>query len=128
MKRKFKTMDANEAVAHVAYRLNEVIAIYPITPSSPDGRMGGSVGVGGRSQHLGHCTACGRDAERRRCCRSCPRRLADRSPGHHFYSITGPAADDPEYEQDCRRTDARNLPWTGAYPRYPCLVDFRRPQ
>src|SRR6478672_10781464 len=34
MKRKFKTMDANEAVAYVAYRLNEVIAIYPITPSS----------------------------------------------------------------------------------------------
>jgi pyruvate-ferredoxin/flavodoxin oxidoreductase len=34
MKRKFKTMDGNEAVAHVAYRINEVIAIYPITPSS----------------------------------------------------------------------------------------------
>jgi pyruvate-ferredoxin/flavodoxin oxidoreductase len=34
MKPKFKTMDGNEAVAHVAYRLNEVIAIYPITPSS----------------------------------------------------------------------------------------------
>src|SRR6201987_2499367 len=37
MKRKFKTMDANGAVAHVAYRLNEVIAVYPITPSSPMG-------------------------------------------------------------------------------------------
>jgi pyruvate-ferredoxin/flavodoxin oxidoreductase len=37
MKRKFKTMDANEAVAHIAYRVNEVIAIYPITPSSPMG-------------------------------------------------------------------------------------------
>ena len=37
MTRKWKTMDANEAVAHVAYRLNEVIAIYPITPSSPMG-------------------------------------------------------------------------------------------
>src|ERR1700757_1390755 len=37
MKRKCKTMDANEAVAHVAYRVNEVIAIYPITPSSPMG-------------------------------------------------------------------------------------------
>src|SRR5579885_288153 len=37
MKRKFKTMDANEAVAYVAYRVNEVIAIYPITPSSPMG-------------------------------------------------------------------------------------------
>jgi pyruvate-ferredoxin/flavodoxin oxidoreductase len=31
------TIDGNEAVAHVAYRLNEVIAIYPITPSSPMG-------------------------------------------------------------------------------------------
>jgi pyruvate-ferredoxin/flavodoxin oxidoreductase len=36
-KRKSKTMDANEAVAHVAYRVNEVIAIYPITPSSTMG-------------------------------------------------------------------------------------------
>jgi pyruvate-ferredoxin/flavodoxin oxidoreductase len=35
--RKFKTMDANEAVANVAYRASEVIAIYPITPSSPMG-------------------------------------------------------------------------------------------
>jgi len=30
-------MDANEAVAKVAYRLSEVIAIYPITPASPMG-------------------------------------------------------------------------------------------
>src|SRR5690349_16723185 len=37
MKRKFVTMDGNEAVAHVAFRTNEVIAIYPITPSSPMG-------------------------------------------------------------------------------------------
>jgi pyruvate-ferredoxin/flavodoxin oxidoreductase len=31
---KYVTCDANEAVASVAYRLNELIAIYPITPSS----------------------------------------------------------------------------------------------
>ncbi len=30
----FVTCDANEAVSSVAYRLNELIAIYPITPSS----------------------------------------------------------------------------------------------
>ncbi len=30
-------LDGNEAAAAVAYRLNEVIAIYPITPSSPMG-------------------------------------------------------------------------------------------
>ena len=29
------TIDGNEAVANVAYRASEVIAIYPITPSSP---------------------------------------------------------------------------------------------
>ncbi|MHB1385017.1 MAG: hypothetical protein ACYCYC_11910, partial [Bellilinea sp.] len=33
------TTDANEAVAYVAYRLNEVIAIYPITPSSGMGEL-----------------------------------------------------------------------------------------
>ena len=32
--RNYLTCDANEAVASVAYRLNELIAIYPITPSS----------------------------------------------------------------------------------------------
>ena len=31
------TLDGNEAVARVAYALNEVIAIYPITPASPMG-------------------------------------------------------------------------------------------
>ncbi|MDR2436379.1 MAG: pyruvate:ferredoxin (flavodoxin) oxidoreductase [Puniceicoccales bacterium] len=31
----FEVLDANEAAADVAYRLSEVIAIYPITPSSP---------------------------------------------------------------------------------------------
>jgi pyruvate-ferredoxin/flavodoxin oxidoreductase len=34
MTRQILTIDANEAVANIAYRLNEVIAIYPITPSS----------------------------------------------------------------------------------------------
>jgi pyruvate-ferredoxin/flavodoxin oxidoreductase len=33
----YKTLDANEAVARIAYKLNEVIAIYPITPASPIG-------------------------------------------------------------------------------------------
>ncbi|MEQ1634835.1 MAG: 2-oxoacid:ferredoxin oxidoreductase subunit alpha, partial [Planctomycetota bacterium] len=33
------TIDANEAVASVAYRLSEVAAIYPITPSSSMGEL-----------------------------------------------------------------------------------------
>lgn len=37
MKREMVMTDANEATAYVSYRLSEVIAIYPITPSSPMG-------------------------------------------------------------------------------------------
>ncbi|MFN4875263.1 MAG: pyruvate:ferredoxin (flavodoxin) oxidoreductase [Aphanizomenon sp.] len=33
--RTYATIDGNEAVAKIVYQLNEVIAIYPITPSSP---------------------------------------------------------------------------------------------
>jgi pyruvate-ferredoxin/flavodoxin oxidoreductase len=35
--RQIATIDGNEAAAYVAHRTNEVIAIYPITPSSPMG-------------------------------------------------------------------------------------------
>ena len=37
MKRPIVTIDGNEAAARVAYQLSEVVAIYPITPSSPMG-------------------------------------------------------------------------------------------
>lgn len=33
------TLDGNEAVARIAHRTNEVIAIYPITPASPMGEL-----------------------------------------------------------------------------------------
>ncbi|MDD5923326.1 MAG: pyruvate:ferredoxin (flavodoxin) oxidoreductase [Clostridia bacterium] len=35
MSRKMKTMDGNNAAAHVSYAFTEVAGIYPITPSSP---------------------------------------------------------------------------------------------
>ena len=35
MSKTFKTMDGNEAAAHVAYAFSDVACIYPITPSSP---------------------------------------------------------------------------------------------
>jgi len=37
MDRKIITIDGNEAAAYVAHKVNEVVAIYPITPSSPMG-------------------------------------------------------------------------------------------
>jgi pyruvate-ferredoxin/flavodoxin oxidoreductase len=42
------TVDGNEAVADVAYQVSEVIAIYPITPSSPMGEWADQWSVEGR--------------------------------------------------------------------------------
>ena len=39
MKHEKDTIDANEAVARVAYKTNEIIAIYPITPASVMGEL-----------------------------------------------------------------------------------------
>ena len=47
-KRVVTTIDGNEAVARVAYKLNEVIAIYPITPSSPMGEWADEWASGGK--------------------------------------------------------------------------------
>ncbi len=42
------TLDGNEAVARVAYRLNEVMAIYPITPATPMGEWADAWAAEGR--------------------------------------------------------------------------------
>ena len=47
------TLDANEAVAAVAYRLNEFFAIYPITPSSPMAEFADEWSAAGRKNLWG---------------------------------------------------------------------------
>jgi len=48
-RRSWITLDANEAAARVAYRLSDVIAIYPITPSSPMGEWADEWAAQGRA-------------------------------------------------------------------------------
>ncbi|MFO0600938.1 MAG: pyruvate:ferredoxin (flavodoxin) oxidoreductase [Myxococcaceae bacterium] len=48
MSESYLTVDANEAVASVAHRLSEVIAIYPITPSSAMGELADEWAAGGK--------------------------------------------------------------------------------
>jgi len=47
------TVDGNEAAARVAHRLSEVIAIYPITPSSPMGEHADAWSAAGRTNLWG---------------------------------------------------------------------------
>jgi pyruvate-ferredoxin/flavodoxin oxidoreductase len=50
----WKTLDGNEAAASIAYRLSEVIAIYPITPSSPMGEFSDEWAAFGRKNLWGN--------------------------------------------------------------------------
>src|SRR6202043_1559603 len=47
------TVDGNEATVSVAYRLNEVGCIYPITPSSPMAELADEWSSGGRANVWG---------------------------------------------------------------------------
>jgi pyruvate-ferredoxin/flavodoxin oxidoreductase len=49
----FATIDGNEAAARVAYQLNEVIALFPITPASPMGESADSWAAAGQTNLWG---------------------------------------------------------------------------
>ncbi|MFZ1322314.1 MAG: hypothetical protein WAT71_12240, partial [Ignavibacteria bacterium] len=53
MKRKKVTIDGNDAAAYVAHKVNEVIAIYPITPSSPMGELSDAWSAAGQKNIWG---------------------------------------------------------------------------
>ncbi|RRC96737.1 pyruvate:ferredoxin (flavodoxin) oxidoreductase [Amphritea balenae] len=48
-----RMMDGNEAAAYIAHQLNDVIAIYPITPASPMGEMSDSWSAEGQENLWG---------------------------------------------------------------------------
>src|SRR5438552_7043179 len=48
MERSWVTLEGNEAVANIAHALSEVIAIYPITPSTPMGEFADAWSAAGR--------------------------------------------------------------------------------
>ena len=52
-KRKMVTIDGNTACAQVAHKINEVIAIYPITPSSPMGELADELSAKGETNIWG---------------------------------------------------------------------------
>ncbi len=54
MSRPMHTLDGNEAVATIAYQVNDVAAIYPITPSSPMGEFMDQWAAEGRKNMWGN--------------------------------------------------------------------------
>jgi hypothetical protein len=64
VERRFVTVEGNEAAALIAHQTNEVIAIYPITPASPDGGDGRRLDRRRPAEYLRHGPRSHRDAER----------------------------------------------------------------
>ena len=125
--RRMVTLDGNEATASVAHRINEVIAIYPITPSSNMGEWADEWSAQGKKNIWGTVPARGGDAVRGRRRGRRARRPPGRGPDHHLHRLPGPAADDPQHVQDRRRAHpvrhARGRP----HPGHPRPVHLRRP-
>ena len=122
------TIDGNEAAVDVAYRLNELCAIYPITPSSTDGRARRRVGQSRDRTNVWGSRADGHgDAERGRRGGGDARGAAGRRAQHDVHGVAGPAAHDPQHVQDRRGADRDGLPRRRQIACRTGAVDLRRP-
>ena len=78
MKNTWVTVEGNEAVANIAHMLSEVIAIYPITPSTPMGELADTWSAAGRANLWGTVPLVIEMQSEAWRSRSCTRRFAGR--------------------------------------------------
>ena len=102
----FKTIDGCEAAAYVAYRLNEAMAIYPITPSSPIAEWCDQWSSEGKKNLWGTTPAIVEMQSEGGAVGAVHGMLQTGLHQHDVHRVAGFAADDPEYVQDRRRTSA----------------------
>ena len=95
-------LDGNEACASVAYRLAQVIAIYPITPSSPMAEWADQWKEEGRKNIWGTVPLVAEMQSEGGAAGAHARRAAGGCVQHDVYGLAGTAADDPQHVQDCR--------------------------
>ena len=128
MKRQFVTVDGNEAAAYVAHQTNEVIAIYPITPSSPMGEFADAWSAAGQKNIYGVVPTVIEMQHEGGAAGACHGALAGGRPDDDLHGVAGPAADDPQHVQDRRRAHLGRLPHRGPDAGHALPVDLRRPQ
>ncbi len=96
------TLDGNEAAASVAYRLNELCCIYPITPSSPMAELADEWANEQRPNVWGTVPAVVEMQSEGGAAGALHGALQRWRAGHHVHRLPGPAADDPQHVQDRR--------------------------
>ena len=101
-------VDGNEAAASVAHRLSEVIAIYPITPSSPMGEFCDEWSAQGRTNIWGTVPDVVEMQSEGGAAGAVHGALQAGALDHDLHGVAGPAPDDPQHVQDRRRADRRS--------------------
>ena len=96
------TIDGNEAAASVAYRLNEVCCIYPITPSSTMAELADEWSTQRRPNVWGTVPTVVEMQSEGGAAGALHGALAGRVAGDDVHGFAGPAAHDPEHVQDRR--------------------------
>ena len=89
MARKMKTMDGNQAAAHVSYAYTEVAAIYPITPSSVMPEHIDEWATEGRKNIFGQTVQVTEMQSEVRSSRCCSRIISSRCSYNNIYCFSG---------------------------------------
>ena len=107
--KKFITCDGNYAAAHVAYMFSEVVAIYPITPSSTMAELVDEWAAQGRKNLFGETvkvvemqSEAGAAGAVHGSLQSGARLVAERCAYDDLHRIAGSVAHDPQHVQDRR--------------------------
>ena len=95
-------VDGNEAAARVAHRVSEVIAIYPITPSSPMGELADAWSAAHVPNLWGAVPQVIEMQSEGGAAGALHGALSSRRARHDLHRFAGSAADDPEHVQDRR--------------------------
>ena len=110
------------------YRLSDVIAIYPITPSSTMGEWADQWAAAHQRRSPGHGAHGDRDAERRRGGRCACTGPPDGSARHHLHGVPGLLLVIPNMYKIAGELTPHRLPRGRALPRHSGPVHLRRPQ
>ena len=97
----YQVLDGNAAAARVAYSCSEVMAIYPITPSTPIGEQA-DAWMSMDRPNLWGTTPSVTEMQSEGGAAGAVHGIDDRRVEQYLYCLAGSAADDPQHVQDCR--------------------------
>ena len=122
------TIDGNEAAAHVAYKTNDVIAIYPITPSSAMGESSDAWSASEEKNIWGMTPIVREMQSEGGAAGAVHGTLQTGSLTTTFSSSQGLLLMIPKHVQDRRRANQHRVPYRGPFGCHSRAFNLRRPQ